>query len=150
MRFFLIYLFLEVMISSWIVSYLGGLTTFIEIILSAVVGLYLLQNFKYAIRENLVSLANGTITQNEFMKLNLFVALGAVLLIIPGFMTDIIGVLLQFSFFASIFSRKILKKDTTSTNQTFHGDFREFKYKNRGDDDVIDVEIIDDKHTIDK
>lgn len=137
------------MISSSIASSIGGLSTFIEIILSAVVGIFLLQNYNHAIRENLMSVANGQISQEEFMKQNIFVAVGAMLLIVPGFFTDMIGILLQFQFFALMIARRVFKKN--KTNFTHSNSFNQNNFKNnKGDDDVIDVEIIDDKHIIDK
>ena len=133
------------MISSSIVAEIGGLVTFIEIILSAVIGIFLLQNFKFALMENFISVAQGQISQKDFMRLNISMALGAVLLIVPGFLTDIIGILLQFEFFGLLIAKKILKKKDNDFKKQ-----NSFKYTNKGDDDVIDVEIIDDKHTIDK
>ncbi len=135
------------MISSSISSAIGGLWTFFEIILSAVIGILLLQNFKYALSENMMDLARGNITQQDFMRLNVFTALGAVLLIIPGFFTDIIGVFLQFEFFALLLAKKFLKKGSKK-DQNDPFEYTEFKYQNKGDEDVIDVEIIDDNRTI--
>lgn len=154
MIYFILYIFLEVMISSAIAGKIGGLFTFAEIIFTSMLGMYLLKNYKYAIRENLMSVANGQISQEDFMKQNIFVALGAILLIIPGFFTDCIGLLLQFSFFAQILARRILKKNHSNfansanfaNNTSYTNNFKEKK----GDDDVIDVEIVDDKQLIDK
>ncbi len=147
------------MVSSAIAGQIGGLFVFLEIIFSCMLGIYLLKNYKYAIRENLMSVANKQISQEDFMKQNIFVALGAMLLILPGFFTDFLGLLLQFSFFAQILARRVLKKNKSSfTNNVNFENFannenftnaRNFKEK-KGDDDVIDVEIIDDKHLIDK
>lgn len=140
---FLVYIFIEVLVSSSIIARLGGLGTFLEIILSALLGMYILKNFKFALLENLVSLKEGKITQESFMKLNLFTALGALLLILPGFVSDFFGILLQFSFFASLISRKFFKKNTA--NEDLHN-----KFKNKGNEDVIDVEVIDDREPISK
>ena len=129
------------MISTALASALGGLLTFAEIILSAVVGMYLLQNFKYAMSENIMSLYRGQITDRDFMRMNVGMALGALLLIVPGFMTDIIGVFLQFEFFARLIAKRFTKHDEK---------FENFNNYKKGEDDVIDVEIVDDKHTIDR
>lgn len=154
------------MISSAIAGNIGGLFTFLEIIFSSMIGMFLLKNYKYAIKENLMSVANGHISQEDFMKQNIFVALGAILLIIPGFFTDFIGLLLQFSFFAQILARRVLKKNnsdfTNSSNFTNNANFGNANFssanfrntnnfrENKGDDDVIDVEIIDDKQLTNK
>lgn len=147
MHFVIIYLVLEILISVTIIGEIGALATILEMVLTAAWGMFLLRNYKYAIVVNLMSLKDGKISQTEFMKQNLFVALGAILLIIPGFMTDFIGILLQFSFIASIFSSRVLKKDN---NKNKEQEFKYYEYKKGDDDDVIDVEIIDDKHSINK
>jgi 2-isopropylmalate synthase/UPF0716 protein FxsA len=129
------------MVSSSISSSIGGLATFFEIILSAIIGIVFLQNFKFALMENIFSLAKGEITQEDFLRLNLFMALGALLLIVPGFFTDIIGVLLQFEFFALMIAKRFLKQKNVT---------EDFKYTNKRSDDVIDVEVIDEQHIINK
>lgn len=124
------------MVFSTITSEIGGFATFLEIIISAIIGILLLKNFKFALVSNMMSLSTGQINANEFMKLNLSMAIGAILLIMPGFLTDIIGVLLQFEFIALMISKRFYK--TKKENN--------FKYEKKGDSDVIDVEIID-SHT---
>jgi 2-isopropylmalate synthase/UPF0716 protein FxsA len=74
--------------------------------------------------------------------MNISMALGSILLIIPGFFTDIIGILLQFEFVGVFIANKFIKKETTYNNDEFN--------TQKGDDDVIDVEIIEHTHTIDK
>ncbi|NPA81090.1 MAG: FxsA family protein [Epsilonproteobacteria bacterium] len=136
MIYFLIYLFLEVVISVNIASKIGGVATFFELILSAALGFFLLSNSRYTVFESMRSLANGEITIEEFNKLNLFSMLGAILLILPGFFSDILGILLQFSFFGTLFAKKILhlksrkKRDDFTPNEEI---------------EVIDVEIIEEK-----
>lgn len=135
------------MISSTISSYIGGLMTFVEVIISALIGIFLLQNFKYALMENMMDLARGNINQQDFIRLNVFMALGAVFLIVPGFLTDIIGVLLQFEFFGLLIAKRFIKKGSRRNEDPFEN--TEFRYQNKkGDDDVIDVEIIDDSRSI--
>lgn len=130
MIYFLIYLFLEVIISTNIAGSIGGLATFAEIILSAFVGFVIISNFRYSFFENMRSLSSGEISAEEFQRLNLYNVLGALLLILPGFFSDILGILFQFSFVATLIARRIFR-------------FKERK-NNKGDDNVIDVEIIDD------
>jgi UPF0716 family protein affecting phage T7 exclusion len=133
LKYFLIYLFLEVVISTQIASYIGAIATFFEIILSAIIGVVVLSNFKYSLFEYAIQLAKGEISQEEFMAKNITTALGAVLLIIPGYFSDILGILLIFDIITTLIL-KIFK----------------FKQQNirRDEDEVIDVEIIDNKHTI--
>ena len=131
MPYFLIYFFIEVLVSVEFASRLGGLLTFLEIILSAFIGFFLLTNFRYTLSGSIKSLMSKQITMEEFQRLSLFTALGAVLLIIPGFFSDILGILLQFGFFGTIFARKVL--NLKNKNKT----------DNKKDLDAIDVEIID-------
>lgn len=143
MIYFIFYLFAEVMVSSSIAGEIGGLMTFVEIIFSAVFGMFLLKNFKFALVENMTAFSQGKISQRDFSRMNISMALGALLLIVPGFFTDIIGILLQFEFVGVLFANKFIKKDSSYNNN------EKFKTQ-KGDDDVIDVEIIEHTHTIDK
>lgn len=150
MVYFLLYLFLEVMISSTIAGELGGLYTFLEIIVSALLGIFILQNFKFSLLDKINDVRSGDLTQEEFIKGSIGAAIGAILLIVPGFFTDILGVLLQFSFF-TLLSTKLLKfRKPKQTNQySKQSEFRYTSYTTKkGDDDVIDVEVIDDNKSI--
>ena len=153
MVYFLLYLFLEVMISSSIAGSIGGLNTFFEILISAVFGIFLLKNFKYSLSENINKARNGQITQEEFIKTNVGRAIGAVLLIVPGFFTDILGLVLQFGFLTMLFSKIFKFKSPNKTSQ-YPNNFgysqpnsNNTNYK-RGNDEIIDVEIIDDDKSI--
>jgi len=133
MVYFLLYLFVEVLVSVNISSQIGGLNTFFEILLSAFLGLSILINFKKTLFENLRAVSYSCIDLEQFQRLNLFTLFGAILLIIPGFFTDIVGILLQVSPLTSIivnhYGVKSLKKNSN--------------YKNTKEQDVIDVEIIE-------
>jgi 2-isopropylmalate synthase len=135
--YFLIYLFLEVIVSVNIASKLGGLATFSEIILSAVAGFFILVRFQDTLRENMKMVLTRTIDLRQFQELNVFTLLGAVLLIIPGFLTDILGILLQFHVFTSMLVNRFSAKYNTHNTK----DFNSNKTK---EDNVIDVEIISD------
>lgn len=137
MLYFLIYLFLEVIVSVNIASKLGGLATFSEIILSAVAGFFILVRFQDTLRENMKMVSTRTIDLRQFQELNVFTLLGAVLLIIPGFLTDILGILLQFHVFTSMLVNRFSAKYNTHNTK----DFNSNKTK---EDNVIDVEIISD------
>ncbi|WP_373036339.1 FxsA family protein [Sulfurimonas sp.] len=144
MIYFIIYLLLEVLVSVNISSSIGGLATFFEILLSAFVGISILMNFRTTLLHNITAVSYHAIDLNEFQKLNLFTIIGAILLIIPGFLTDIIGILMQFSVFTSMLvNRYNVKSNIHKT------DYREENnQKNiQKDSDVIDVEIISDSST---
>lgn len=139
MKYFLIYLLVEVFVSVNISSSIGALATFLEIIFSAIVGFILLANFRVTFFESMQALQRRSISMSEFQKLNAFTLLGALLLIIPGFFTDILGLLLQFGFFATLFAKKFLHvRDERDFYNTPH---------KRIDDEIIDVEVIDDFST---
>jgi 2-isopropylmalate synthase/UPF0716 protein FxsA len=138
MYYFLIYLFLEVVVSVNISSSIGGLATFFELLGSAFVGITILVNFRATLAENMRSVSYNKIDLAEFQRLNLFTIIGAILLIIPGFLTDIIGLLLQFSVITSMI---VNRYGVQSKNNTppYYGDETNIQK----DCDVIDVEIIE-------
>jgi len=143
MIYFIVYLFLEVIISVNISSSIGGLATFVEIMLSAFVGISILINFRKTLVENMTAVSYNCIDLEQFQKLNLFTLFGAILLIVPGFLTDILGVLMQFSVFTSMLvNRYHVKSGNCKTS------FDEQNHINKKDSDVIDVEIIDDTTSI--
>ncbi len=112
--------------------------TFIEILLSAFIGISILVNFRETLLENLRAISFNAIDLMEFQRLNLFTLLGAFLLILPGFLTDIIGILMQFSVLTSMFVNRYAVKQ--QHDRWDHESISE-------ESDVIDVEIIDTKHT---
>lgn len=132
MIYFLLYLFLEVVISVNIASQIGGVWTFVELIASAVTGFIILVNFKGTLSENIHALNQARIDPMEFQQLNLFMLLGAMLLILPGFLTDIIGILLQFSVVTKMLVNRFVAKSPRNSSYSAK------------DENVIDVEIVDD------
>jgi len=140
LKYFLVYLLLEVFVSVNISSNIGAMATFLEIILSAMFGFVLLANFRNTLMESMQAMQRRTISISEFQKLNAFTLLGALLLIIPGFFSDIIGVFLQFTFFATLFAKKVLHvKDNIDID-----DIQNINRK-KDEDEIIDVEVIDDR-----
>lgn len=134
MIYFLIYLFLEVILTIEIASRIGGLATFLEIVASAMIGIFILMNFRHTLSENLSALQMRQIDMQGFSNRNLMGLLGAILLILPGFLSDIIGILMQFSLFGSFIINRFTRKYSPG-NHT---------YTTQKDDHVIDAEIIDD------
>jgi len=141
MRYFIVYLFLEVIISVNISSYLGGLLTFLEIVLTAFIGIAILVNFRKTLVENLTAVSYNCIDLQQFQNLNLFTLIGAILFIIPGFFTDFIGLIMQFSIITTMFvNRYNVKSGSCNTS---------YEQNNiKKDTDVIDVEIITKRNTI--
>ena len=124
------------MVSTNIASLLGGFFTFLSIIFTAFIGISILLNFRKTLVENMTAVSYNCIDLNQFQRLNLFTLFGAILLIIPGFLTDIMGVIMQFSALTSMLVNRYNVKSGTCKNtyDTNHV---------KKDNNVIDVEIID-------
>tara|TARA_Y100000992_G_C21127253_1_gene424853 strand:+ start:142 stop:570 length:429 start_codon:yes stop_codon:yes gene_type:complete len=125
-----IYLFIE------IGSEIGAITTILLIFTTAVVGIY------YAKYEGLKTLKSGftQLSKNEPMGYEILsgasIAFAALLLIIPGFLTDIIGFLLIFPISRKFIFKKISKKFNNKT----------VKHKNNFiDGEYEDIESDDDR-----
>jgi len=136
MIYFLIYLFLEIFVLVEIGSTIGPFWTFIEIVGSAFLGLFLLSNFRYTFFENVRSLVIGEITLDAFTKNNIATLIGAILLIVPGFLTDVIGILFQFSIFTDLIVSIFAKKKENI-------DIQSNRFQDKGECDVIDIEVIE-------
>ena len=119
-----IYLFIK------IGSEIGAITTILLIFITAIVGVY------YAKYEGLNTLRSGFIqlSKNQTPAYEVIsgaaIAIAAVLLIIPGFATDIFGFLLIFplsrKFIFSKFQNKINKKEN-SKKDFIEGDFEDIE-----------------------
>ena len=101
-------------------SQIGAITTILLIFTTAIVGIY------YAKYEGLNTLKSGftQLSNNKPPTYEMIsgaaIAFAALLLIIPGFATDVLGFLLIFpisrSFFFSILSKKFKHKETNKNN----------------------------------
>ena len=117
-----IYLFIK------IGSQIGAITTILLIFATAIIGVY------YAKYEGLNTLKAGftQLSKNETptyeMLSGAVIAIAALLLIIPGFATDILGFLLIFPKTRKFFFRKFAKKfktRETEKNNFIDGDFED-------------------------
>ena len=122
-----IYLFIS------IGSEIGALTTILLIFSTAIIGVY------YAKYEGLKTLKSGFIqlSKNEPMGYEILsgagIAFAALLLIVPGFLTDLIGFLLIFPFTRKFLFRKISKKFKKEKNlkkDYIEGDFEDIEDDN--------------------
>ena len=109
-------------------SQIGAITTILLIFITAIVGIY------YAKYEGLNTLKSGflQLSKNEAPAYEIIsgasIALGALFLIIPGFMTDIFGFLLIFPITRKLILTKFLKKQkrkNTNKNDFIEGDFED-------------------------
>ncbi len=119
-----IYLFIS------IGSAIGAFTTILLIFLTAIVGVY------YAKYEGLKTLKSGFIqlSKNEPPSYEILsgagIAFAALLLIMPGFLTDLIGFLLIFPVTRKIVFKKFLnnkKKNKNLKNDFIEGDFEDIE-----------------------
>tara|TARA_B100000925_G_scaffold257957_1_gene212610 strand:- start:228 stop:656 length:429 start_codon:yes stop_codon:yes gene_type:complete len=123
-----IYLFISVG------SKIGAITTILLIFMTAVIGVY------YAKYEGLKTLKSGFIqlSKNEPMGYEILsgagIAFAALLLIIPGFFTDLIGFLLIFpitrKFLFKKISKKFNNKNVTQKNNFIDGEFEDIEDDN--------------------
>ena len=113
-------------------SQIGAVTTILLIFTTAIVGVY------YAKYEGLNTLKSGIqqISKNKAPAYEMFsgaaIAFAALLLIIPGFATDIIGFLIIFPVSRKFLLEKIFvkfkyKKDETKKNNFIEGDFEDIE-----------------------
>ena len=123
-----IYLFIS------IGSEIGAFTTILLIFLTAIVGIY------YAKYEGLKTLKSGFIqlSRKEPMGYEIFsgagIAFAALLLIIPGFLTDLMGFLLILPFTRKLLFKKISKKfnkdNARQKNNFIEGEFEDIEDDN--------------------
>jgi 2-isopropylmalate synthase/UPF0716 protein FxsA len=140
MIYFLIYLFCEVLLTAEVASRIGGLMMFAEIVVSAFIGMAILFNFRSTLIANIMELRERRLDANGFYQRNLMSLLGAILLILPGVLTDIIGVLVQFSLLVGLVVNRFRPKYPESNSQN--------NPTYSKDDNVIDAEIISDPSSL--
>lgn len=128
MLYFLVYLFFEILVTYEFAKLFTPFGLFLEVLFSAIVGVIIIRDLNFSLFENMQRVLRREITEQEFISIGLFRFVGAIFLIIPGVLTDIIGILFMFEFFAKWVARKIFISKSD--------------YK---DSDIIDVEIIEDK-----
>ncbi len=114
-------------------SQIGAITTILLIFTTAIVGIY------YAKYEGLNTLRSGfaQLSNNETPAYEVIsgaaIAFAALLLIIPGFLTDVIGFLLIFpssrKFIFNLFGKKFRKKPPEK-NDFIEGDFEDIEDDN--------------------
>ena len=122
---------LEIFLLIKIGGQLGALNTVASIFLTAIIGIYFakLQGIQ-TLKSGMVNLYQNKMPIYEMMS-GASIAVAALLLIIPGFFTDLIGFLLLIPFTRKIFF-KLAFKNKPLTNM-------------EKEDDTIDGEVIDNK-----
>ena len=110
---------------------IGFLWSVVWIVLSFMVGMALLQKSQHTMLGHMHSMKLGKLDVQGFQNASMAYFVGAILLIIPGVFSDFLGLLaLCYTLYLQIVA-KITPKYT------------KHNFKQQGDDNVIDVEIID-------
>jgi UPF0716 protein FxsA len=125
---------IEIFLFIKIGSQIGAITTILLIFSTAIIGVY------YAKYEGLNTLKSGftqiskNIPPTYEMISGAAIAFAALLLIIPGFATDILGFLIIFpisrNFFLKKFFNKFKKKNTSEKNNFIDGEFEDIEDEN--------------------
>ncbi len=127
------FLLLELYLSLEVGENIGFMWSAIWIVVSMLIGFRVLQSSSLTLMGNLNSVSRGKLSMQSFQNASTAYLLGAMLLIIPGVLTDFLGVIALCYTVYLQFVAKITPEQT------------KFDTK-KGDDNVIDVEIID-EHT---
>ena len=109
---------------------LGALNTILLIFLTAIIGIYFakIQGLN-TIKSGFINIYQNKIPMYEFLS-GASIAFAAFLLILPGFLTDLVGFIILIPFTRSILIKMLIKKN--------------YK-KNQNNSDIIDGEIVDKK-----
>jgi len=127
--FFLIELYLSLKTGESI----GFFWSVMWIMASGIIGVILLQNSPHAIMGQMQSVQRGKLDLKKFQDASMAYFIGSILLIVPGVFSDFMGLFaLGYTLYLQ-FIAKITPEQTNFQNNQ----------QNKGDDNVIDVEIID-------
>jgi len=118
---------------------IGFIYSVIWIVMSMMLGFRLLRFSSVTMAEGMNALNLGKLSLNSFRGMATSYMLGAILLIIPGVFSDFLGLILVFYAFYLQFIAKITPEQT-NTQHTNKGNENE---------NIIDVEIIDERSSSD-
>jgi len=128
------YFLLELYFSLAVGAEIGFLGSVIWILTTFLIGMGLLKNAQTAIMGNMKLAALGHLSAKSFHDASTAYFLGAILLIIPGVFSDFLGVIaLFYTIFLQFGGTIPMLKDKANIKNP----------KQQGDDNVIDVEIIE-------
>ncbi|MDQ7046551.1 MAG: FxsA family protein [Sulfurovum sp.] len=131
--FFLIELYLSLKTGEEI----GFLWSVIWIMSSFMLGMMLFQKSSQTMMGNMQSLKQGKLDMKRFQNVSMAYFIGAILLMIPGVFSDLLGL---FALMYTVYLQFIVK---ITPEQTIH-------FKKQGEEHVIDVEIIDEHSRSDR
>lgn len=124
------FLLIELYLSLRVGESIGFVWTVVWIIVTMLLGFKLLNMSPEAVGSQMSLVGRGKLKIDKFKQSSMAYFFGAVLLILPGVFSDFIGLILLIYTLYLQFVAKITPEQTNN-------------YKKEGDNDVIDVEIID-------
>jgi UPF0716 family protein affecting phage T7 exclusion len=127
------FLIAELILSLKVVETIGAMWSVVWIIGTIFVGITLLKNSQYAIFGSLNEVSKGKLDLQSFQNASMAYMLGAIFLIIPGILSDTFGIMALLYTLYLRFVAKITPERTNSNQE--------------GEEDVIDVEVIDEHHS---
>ena len=125
------FFFIELYISLKTGEEIGFLWSAIWIMGSFVFGLALLKRSSLTMMSNMHNMRQGKLDMRRFQNASMSYFIAAILLMIPGVFSDFLGLI---ALGYTLYLQFVAKITPEQTNNNF---------KNQGDDNVIDVEIID-------
>jgi len=125
------FIFAELYLSLSVVDEIGAGYSIIWIIGTMFIGLTLLKNSSYTIASGFENVANGKLGLDKFKNASMAYIFGSIFILVPGIITDLFGVFLLLYTIYLHFMAKVTPEKQYFNNQQ------------KGDDDVIDVEIIE-------
>ena len=124
------FLLFELYFSLKVGEEIGFLWTVIWIIVTIFIGIKLLNMSPHTVKSQMDLVGRGKLKVDKFKQSSMAYLFGAILLIVPGVFSDFMGLILLIYTLYLQFVAKITPEQTNN-------------YKKEGDNDVIDVEIID-------
>ncbi|MCD6653183.1 MAG: FxsA family protein [Sulfurovum sp.] len=126
-------LLLELYLSLKVGEKIGFIWSAVWIFVSMAAGIKLLQSTPFAMMNNLGSVAKGKLSMKSFHDAATAYFIGAVLLIVPGVLSDFVGIVcLGYTLYLKFIAKITPEQKSYDANHIY-----------KGEEDVIDVEIID-------
>ena len=129
---------LELYFSLKVGENIGFIGSVLWIMVTFFLGIQLLQKSSYKMMGNMDALRQGKLDMRKFQNASMSYLAAAILFIIPGVLSDFLGLLALIYTFYLQFVAKITSEQKNNN------------FKTQGDDDVIDVEIIDEHSCSDR
>ncbi len=123
------FLIAELILSLKVVESIGAMWSVVWILGTIFIGISLLKNSQHAIMGSFNAVSTGKLDLRNFQNASMAYMFGALLLIVPGILSDTLGVL---ALCYTLYLRFVAKMTPEKPN-----------FNQKGDHDVIDVEVID-------